>query len=443
MFPKYLLHKLRFYPRLVKAIWAKHQKLIILGFLVGAASFWLLPQLAKTVFKSTTQRIGLVGKFTTEQLPLEVGRLIGQGLTSVTEDGQVQPQLAESWTVSDNGREYLFDLRRDLTWHDGKPLLAKNISYHFSDVAASPIGDYQIKFILKEAFSPFPSIVSQPVFKGGLVGTGDYRVQHLLKNGQIAEKISLVPAKNKTLPKIIFRFYPTEQAAKTAFKLGEINVIKNISEPGELKDWPGLKIKQTVKLNRFAAIFFNTQNPKLAEKSARQALAYAIQKNWSNRAFGPLNPNSWAFNPDVKKYQYDLKNAQSLMTDQKEILTEIELATIPSLFPVAEAIKQDWEQLGIATKIKAINALDQDFEALLIIQEVAVDPDQYAFWHSTQKSNISQYKSFKVDNLLEEGRKETDLKKRQEIYTDIQRFIVEDTPAIFLFHPTLYTVSRQ
>lgn len=434
--------KFRFSWRLTKAIWQKHQKLIILGFLVGIISFWATPWLAKTIFKTTTQRIGLVGKFTTEELPLEIQQLISEGLTTVNETGEVEPRLAASWTVNNNGQEYIFHLRQDLFWHDGKPLLAKDINYHFSDVAASPIGDYQIKFILKEAFSPFPTVVSRPIFKKNLVGTGHYRVKQLTKNGQIIEKITLVPVKKKNSPKIIFRFYPTEQALKTAFKLGEVNTIKDISDPGELKDWGNLNIKQTVKFNRFAAIFFNTQNPKLAEKATRQALAYAIHKNWPNRALGPLNPNSWAFNPKVKKYQYDLDNAKKLIKDQKEILTEIELATIPSLFSTAEAIKKDWETLGVTTKIKAINTLNENFQALLIIQEIPTDPDQYSLWHSTQKTNTSQYKSFKVDNLLEEGRKITDPQKRAAIYADVQRFIVEDTPAIFLFHPTLYTISR-
>ena len=121
--------------------------------------------------------------------------------------------------------------------------------------------------------------------------------------------------------------------------------------------------------------------------------------------------------------------------------SRIELATIPSLLSYAEEIKEDWEKLGLEVKVKSVFSLDE-FEALLITQEVPVDPDQYLLWHSTQKMNISGYKSPKIDNLLEEGRKTLDQEKRKEAYLDFQRFLVEDTPAIFLFHPTLYTVSR-
>jgi len=439
---KRLRQKLRFWLRLATAIWQKHRKLIIFSFVIGIISFWLIPQIIKTIFKDDTQKIGLVGKFTTEQLPLEVQQLVSQGLTTISEDGQAQAQLAESWQVLNDGEEYVFTLKKDLVWHDEKPILAKDINYHFSDVAASPIGDYQIKFILKEPFFPFPSIVSRPVFKKDLIGTGQYQVQKITKNGQIVEKINLIPANNAKLAKIIFRFYPTEQALKTAFKLGEVNIIEQVSSPDAFESWKDLNFKQTIKFNRFAAVFFNTQNPKLADKSIRQGLAYAIRKDWSNRALGPINPNSWAFNANVKKYQYDEAKAKKLIQNEGQALATIELATIPSLFSTAEAIKEDWQAIGVETKIKAINRLEENFEALLIIQEIPSDPDQYQLWHSTQNSNISQYKSFKVDNLLEEGRKTADLAKRKEIYQDFQRFLVEDTPAAFLFHPTLYTISR-
>ena len=48
----------------------------------------------------------------------------------------------------------------------------------------------------------------------------------------------------------------------------------------------------------------------------------------------------------------------------------------------------------------------------------------------------------KIDKLLESGRKESDQEKREKIYFDFQRYLVEDAPAVFLFHPTTYTISR-
>lgn len=442
---KNLFKKIRFSFRFLFAFWQKQKKLILLSFLVGIICFWLVPKVYQLFPGKKTEKIGLIGKFTLNELPLSIQRLISGGLTSLTEDDQVLPFLAGSWQTENENKEYLFTLKENIFWQDGKPVLAKDINYNFSDVATEVIDDKKIKFILKEAFSPFPAIVSRPVFKKGLIGTGDYKLKRVKKNGQIVEKIVLTPAASKDIPKFIFRFYPTEAAARTAFKLGEVNVIKEIGDPTELKEWKKVKVEQEIKYNRVVAVFFDTQNPKLAVKTTRQALAYAIEKRRQPRALNPINPKSWAFNPTVKKYVFDLAHAQKLLAkneQESEPLKEIELATIPSLFPVAEEIKKDWQKLGIETKIKTITTLDEGFEALLISQKIPPDPDQYVLWHSTQKSNITGYKSPKIDKLLEEGRKTQDQEERKKIYHDFQRFLVEDTPAVFLFHPTLYTVSR-
>lgn len=441
-----LFKKLRFSFRFLFAFWQKQQKLILISFLVGALFFLLAPKIYQIFPKKKQEKIALVGKFTIDELPLSIQHLVSDGLTTISDDGQVLPKLASGWETENENKEYIFTLKDDLFWQDGKPVLAKDINYNFSDVATTVINEKKIKFILKESFSPFPSIVSRPIFKKGLIGTGDYRLKTIKKNGQIVEKIILIPLKGE-MPILIFRFYPTEEAARTAFKLGEVDVIKDINDPGDLNELKNAKIEQEIKYDRIVTIFFNTQNPKLASKSTRQALAYSIDKRWSPRALNPLNPKSWAYNPTVKKYEFDQKHAQSLLKnneadEEAEPLKEIELATVPLLFPVAEKIKEDWSQLGIEVKIKSITALDQDFEALLINQEIPSDPDQYVLWHSTQKANIARYKSPKIDKLLEQGRKIQNLEKRKEIYYDFQKFLVEETPAVFLFHPTLYTITR-
>ncbi len=446
-----IFKKIRFYLRLGTAFLEKHSRLLVLSFLIGIVSFIVLPRILKTMpFKKGTQRIGLVGKFSTSQLPLEVQNLISSGLTSIQNDKSVVPSMATSWQVDEDGETYTFVLKENLFWHDGSRVTARDINYNFSDVATSFLDEKTIKFQLKEPFSPFPITVSKPVFKKGLIGTGEYQVVSLERNGQIVEQIVLkVAEKGSQKENLVLRFYPTEETARTAFKLGEIDTIKNLSALGELEEWENLQIVREVKYNRYVAIFLNTQSDKLSDKSFRQALAYALEKKWTPRALSPIDPQSWAYNPSVKPYDLDLENAKNLMEKAFEggevpESIEIELATVPSLLSVAEEIKADWEKIPVKTHIKVVNTIPEDYEALLVAQEVSSDPDQYSLWHSTQAgTNISRYQSPKIDKLLEDGRKTMNQEERKEIYQDFQRFLVEDTPAIFLFHPTLYTVSRK
>lgn len=444
-----LIKKIRFGFRFAGVFTRKHRLLILIGILGGILLFFYFPKLLHLFSSDGDQKIGYVGRFTAAELPLEIQRLISDGLTDILPDGQATPALATSWEIKEKGKEYLFTLRDEIYWQNQKPVSAQDINYNFNDVALKVIDQKTIKFILKEPFVPFTVVVSRPILRENFLGTGKYKVKSVRKNGQIIEKITLVPAKDKSQPKITYRFYPTEGAARTAFKLGEINILKEISSPGEIETWQPIEVASRVRLDRFVAVFFDTQNPKLANKSIRQALAYALRKNWEPRAFSPINPRSWAYNPNVKPYNFDLAKARQLLNqengngEERERPGEIELVTLPSLLPVAEKIKEDWQTLDIEVKIKIFNSLDEPFEVLLVTQEIPADPDQYFLWHSTQTTNISHYKSPKLDKLLEDGRKELDQEKRKEIYYDFQRFFIEDLPAIFLFHPTVYTVSRK
>ena len=90
-----------------------------------------------------------------------------------------------------------------------------------------------------------------------------------------------------------------------------------------------------------------------------------------------------------------------------------------------------------------ITSVPVDYDAFLATVDIPKDPDQYSLWHSTQATtNISKYKNPRIDKLLEDGRTELDQDTRKKIYLDFQRFLVEDVPAIFLYHPIFYTISR-
>ena len=84
---------------------------------------------------------------------------------------------------------------------------------------------------------------------------------------------------------------------------------------------------------------------------------------------------------------------------------------------------------------------------MLFGQEVGRDPDRYVLWHSTQKDppglNISGFDQIRADRALEEGRNESDSDKRVVHYSEFQKTVVGQTPAIFLYHPFVhYYVSK-
>lgn len=442
------MRTLRYWFRLTIAFISRFKLLLFFGVLAGFFLFIILRFFIPRMVQSSTERIGITGRFHTEDLPEEVLNLVGQGLTTINENGEVVGALSEYWESNKEGTIWTFKIKNGLTWHDGTEVNASTINYSFKDVEIEKPDEYTIVFKLQSPFSPFPSAVAKPVFKKGFIGTGEWQINNISLAGEYVESITLV---KKGLKKIYY-FYPTEDLAKLAFKLGKVDILEDLLDPQEFEKWKNVTIKSSVNPTRYVAVFFNNDSdPFKGSKEMRQALSYAIDKKKlsENRAISPINPNSWAFNPQVKKYDYDREHALEILNDLgKEIIenTNIKLVTTPVLLEIAETIEKDWEAIGIDTTVQVSSAIPNEFQAFLAIYDIPKDPDQYAIWHSTQianGTNISKFGNPRIDKLLEDGRLELNTEERKKIYLDFQRFLLEEAPAIFLYHPLSYTIIRK
>lgn len=438
---------LRYILRLTAAFISRFKILILLSVVVGVAIFFLGRLFLPFIFAPGPERIGVVGRYTANTLPTPILRMISSGLTKLDETGAVEPDMASSWETPDKGKTWIFTLKKSLTWQDGKKVVASDISYDFTDVNTETPDDSTLVFKLQNEYSAFPSVVSRPAFKSGLLGNGDWGVKKLSLAGPFVEEITL---ENQDGKRILYKFYPSEERAILAFELGEVDKLEDILNPQPINAWSKVRLVPQTQTGEFVAVFFNTQDKLMADKNLRQALSYAINKGdfTEQRAISPISISSWAYNPQVKPYTYDPAKAKSVIDDFKKNsgLEElnVNLTVSPVLLNRAEKIKSDWEKVGVNVNIQVLSTLPNDYQALLAIFDEPDDPDQYSIWHSTQTAtNITHYQNPRIDKLLEDGRSTLDVETRKKIYLDFQRFLVEDSPAAFLYYPTTYTISRR
>lgn len=426
----------RYIYRLILAFINKFKVIIVVSVGLGIL-FFILVTFFIPGLNATTTTIGLVGRYTIDTLPEEIVDKISKGLTKIDENGNPMPDVAKSWETIDGGKTWIFELDSNLVWHDENSLKAKDINYEFSDASIEYVDNDTIKFNLQNIYSAFPSIVSKPVFKKGLVGLGEFSVYKANVSGGYVQKITL---RDKAHNKLIYRFYPTEERAILGFKLGEVDILRNIQTQSQLFSWKTVEVGKEVEYNNIVVLFFNNSNEKFKDKDLRQALTYALDKEnlGEVRAYSPISPLSWAYNPQVKKYAQDKNKAK----DIKDL--SIKISSLPNLIPTAEKISNQWKEYGINAEIEATTTIPTTFDVFLATVNIPKDPDQYSLWHSTQEStNISRFNNARIDKLLEDGRTEIDKETRKKIYLDFQRFLVEDVPAIFLYHPTIYTIIRK
>ncbi|OGD09190.1 hypothetical protein A2397_04375 [Candidatus Amesbacteria bacterium RIFOXYB1_FULL_44_23] len=450
--------KFRFYFRFLVALVSKYFPYLILGAILAITGFFIFIRIIQYLPQFRyTKRIAVIGKYTLSELPSSVLSKISIGLTTVDEWQMPVSGIAKSWEIGNSGKTYTFTLNPQIDWQDKTAIISQDIRYQFRDANISYPDDSRIVFELKDPFSPLPALLSRPVVKvinpglfkpTRILGAGEYAVTSFKLNGGILESLTLKPVNTQNrLPVLLYHFYPSTNLALTAFKLGLVNSVENLWETTELSQWPNLSTSSQVLYDRYVGLFMNTTSPVFSGQSGknlRTAIAYAIDKTrFENRSAGPISPNNWAYNPDIKKFIQDATRSAQLLEKVEKIPEKIILHTVPAYLEIAEQIQKDLQAVKLQTEIQVTQEIPEDFEALVIAQALPLDPDQYNFWHSTQdNTNLTNLNNPRIDKLLEDGRKTYDQAARKKIYQDFQKYLVEEVPAVFLFYPQTYTISK-
>lgn len=415
---------------------------IIFSIIVGLVVNTYLGRLPKN---QTMIRIGVIGQHTSQTLPNLVKNILNSGLTKVDPNQTITPNLAEKWEITDEGKTYTFTLKKDLHWSNESIVKTSDITLNIPDVNITYPSENQISFILPQAFSPFPSVLTNPITNKAGLTIGNFKVSLTQNTNGLLTKIKL-QSKEQTLD---VRLFSSSSQALTAYKLGEIDAIYNYPKTDDTDIFAYGKIRESNNYHQALALFFNNQDPLLKDKSIRQGIAYAIKdKTFGfDRANGPISRSSWAFNPLVKLYDYDAVKATSLIRSalpDKTQTINLELATIPQYLSIAEKIKKDLDPNLINLNIKVVTNKPDSYQLFLTLFEIPTDPDQYVFWHSSHgTSNISHANNEKIDKDLEDGRRTNDLVVRKQIYNDFQRTFNEELPALFLLYPSYYNLARR
>lgn len=458
----------------------------------------------------------------------DITELIFSGLIRYTPEGAPEPDLAESFEVSADGKTYTVRLREKLYWHDGKAIDADDVLFtiktiqnpefkspwrqNWQGVSLEKLDERTIQFVLKQPYAPFVENLTIGILPEHLwthilpqsaaltelnlkpVGSGPYRFKSFtrLADGSITS-YSLGAYRNAhhgrpNIKEIIFSFYPTELEMIAAYRKDEIDGASAISA----KSVPPLEKTDItlfhIRTPRVIGIFLNgAQQEAFTDKKVRLALTHAIDINSviaevlggaADISPSPIPPANSSFNSDIKPLDYDPELAKKLLSeagwkdsnndgllDKTErkggkrivIPLKIELTTsdFPELSQTAQVIKEMWRKIGVDAEIKILNSSDLEtsvirpraYQALLFGEIFGHDPDPFAFWHTSQIKdpglNIALYSNRKADSLLEEARRTSDNKKREELYRQFQKVVVDDAASIFLFSPVSFYGTRK
>lgn len=426
-----------------------------------------------------------------------ISNLIFRGLISIDNDGKPKPELAESWQIKDGGKKIIFNLRKDVYWHDGIPFSAQDVLFTLklleSNEIASPIKGSlgpvkDIKIIDSHTVSidysePYGSAleslkvgilpqhlgnrVLESSFDSSPVGTGPWKVQKW-QRGQfiILERFDKFYGEVSKIKKVQIRFIPDQTTKYLELKSGRIDAAE-FQAHTEVKDLENKFNKYQADSYRYVCLGFNLEKFPFKSSEFRIAVAKMINKEELIKgvlkgngkiSLGPYPRGTWYYDSEIKPYEYNPKEANQILKklDMSDIKFKIFVASEnKELQQVAQFIQQSLKEGGIQTEIRLFDwqtlrhriLEEKNYDAVILSRTYLWDPDIYDLWHSSKAKggwNLFSFSDREIDRLLERGRKTLDFHRRAEIYKRVQRILYEKQACVFLYEtPLTFYASKR
>jgi peptide/nickel transport system substrate-binding protein len=431
--------------------------------------------------------------------------LMYNALTDVGQLPQVNiyPDLAKSWEISRDGREYLFPLREGVKFHHGKEMDAHDVKYSMERVmnpaTRSPrafgfrivesvdvVDKYVVKIRLKEPFGPFLSSLTirncpiipkdwEPSATKPAPGTGPFVFKSFFPNetseytrfDQYWEIDEKTGDRLPYLDGIYIKKVLEDIVRWTGLRAGDFDYInnppRNIVLQQQKNPTPGCKVIMPQPVG-CVWIYFNVSKPPFDNKKVRQAVAYALDKKglvqgayWglgepcNNQPF--LN-RSRMYVP-LKDREVDLAKARQLLAEAgyPKLKTEFLTYTESAVLDGCNAAVGQLKNVGIEATINTQDLTTQlvmerkgEYQVAFSGDSERLDPDDayYMRFHSSEigQNNVSRYSNPEMDRLLEEGRKISKWEDRMQVYKKVVDLIKEDLPILYVSKSIIPTATR-
>lgn len=432
-------------------------------------------------------------------------------------DGSFVPGLATSWEISEDGTTYTFQLRDDVTFHDGTPFNAEAVKYNLdrivapetkSQKAATLLGpyessevvdDYTIQINLSEPYAYLlhglslnyvamasPAALEEwgEEYQLHQVGTGPFIFEEYVPQ----DHLTLVANPDYNwgpeifenqgpphLEKVTWRFLPEPATRIPALEAGDVDLALNIpnSESNRVLNDPNLDMKVAYLTGQPLFWFMNIEQSPTDDIRVRQAILHgtdrqtainAVLRGFSPLAHGPLSAVTPEYNSEIEgMYPYDPEIAASLLEeagwvdsdgdgirdkDGEPLTVQMVLQGWGFTAPLGEVLQAQLRQIGVNVEMEQLSWPGQMEVGIAGERNMTVmggsgffASDALAgFFHSSNADsgfNWSKIRDPELDALLDEAAQTADPDKRNELYGEAQKFIMEQALIVPVYDYTV------
>ena len=398
---------------------------------------------------------------------------------------EVEPCLAESWEVSEDGLTYTFKLRQGVKFHDGTDFNAEAVKYNvdrqtvnktedmlyadfvFGDVAeCNVIDDYTVEIVLNKVSTPFLNNLAMSLgapmvsptaceannnnLNEAPCGTGPYKFVRWDKNEAVVmERNEDYWGEKGVAKQIVFKTITDNSARVVALANGEVdiidgidaNVVDQVTSAGAL-----LNMAEGMNINYLA---YNTQ--RITDPEVRKALSQAVNvpelvaslyRGYASEATSILPTFMPGYSADVKQVSYDPEAAAQTLADKG--VTELHMLAYTNPRPyntatgqtLAEALQGYYEKVGVTCSIDSYDWTTYKEKVGTGDYDVCLygwigdngDPDNFMNLLASEdiEINVAQYSDEEFNTMLAEAASTPNGEERNAIYAQMEQKIADE-----------------
>ena len=400
-----------------------------------------------------------------------------EALLSRDSDNQVQPGLAKSWDISEDGKTYTFHLNKNMSFSNGDKLDAEDVAWSINQLKEQQYYNANQVASLEKAIvvdadtvqltlsSPDSNLLWYLTGRPGLVfdkqakydakteaiGSGPYTVESFDSSSKMVLKANPKywgTAHKAVTQNVILRFLTDDNAAVNALKSGDVDVLSPVNATlAKSLDAKTYKVSAADGSDKYV-LAFNCTNAKLSDKRVRQAIRYAINHkeiiasrgDVDYALGGPIPSVDPGYEDMTDLYPYDLDKAKSLMaeagysTDKPLTLTLTYANTYGT--ELGDQLRSQLADIGIELNINYVEFSTwlQDVHANGDYELSLVDhAESHDFYKWTTPDYYYHYDNKEVQSLYAKALAATDDASRDDYLRQAAKIVSEDAPADWLF----------
>jgi len=387
------------------------------------------------------------------------------------------PSLAESWTMSPDGRNYDFKLRENLRFHNGDSFTAEDVKFSFARAKGkllhekvkevTVVSPSRVRFTLHEPWPDFMNYYGNVVsgagwvvpkkymeqvgpdgFKKHPIGLGPYKfVSHTVGVELVMEAFEGYWRKMPSVKRVVFKMVPESTTRVAMLKRGEVDIAYLLEAPQaiELKRDPNVRLAFSGGIAVFFLDFLDMWDPKSpwADQRVRLAASLALDRRslseaetlGASKPAGNFVPRTFEFALPLEPHPYDPARAKKLLAEAGYPggFDAGEFHQLPPYFGLGEAIVGYLGAVGIRTTMRPmeraayLSALQaKKLKGVCVCSSALYGNAASRMSEVIPTDGTFAYGGFPdVDALYKQQARETDRKKREALLHQIQQIVYD------------------